>query len=330
LEHFVSRACHGTAHLAYSLDMRMVLGFDGGGTKTECVLMDENRNVRACERSGPSNPMRVGFGGALLAICEAGQMAMRNAHVSLAEISAVCAGLAGAGQPESERKMKKLLAEEFPGKLVRVCTDLDLTLEATGTGPAIVLIAGTGSAAFGRGRDGQIARVGGHGPLLGDEGSAYEVGQQAAIEALRVSDRDLPDSPLAAKILSELRITDWEEFHLRVYKKPDEVFPRIFPVVTAAAEEGDEAAQKLLLRSARRLAALVADLVERLHLKSQKFLLLKSGGMVGRSAYFDAMVDEQLKLAAPHAQFGTLEMTAAEAAAAMALRLIDEPTHGEN
>lgn len=300
----------------------MVLGFDGGGTKTECVLMDEARRVRASGHSGPSNPMRVGFGGALAAVCEAGQIAMQNAKLSLAEISGLCAGLAGAAQPESERKMKRLLAEEFPGKLVHVCTDLDLTLEATGSGPAIVLIAGTGSAAVGRGCDGKIARVGGHGPLLGDEGSAYDIGRRATIEALRASDRGIANSSLAARILRELRVGDWEEVQLRVYRVPDEVFPRIFPVVATAAEEGDAAARGLLQEAAAALAALVADLVERLQLKSQKFLLVKSGGMVGRSSYFDQLMDERLRLAAPHAEFGELAMTAAEAAATMALRMI--------
>jgi N-acetylglucosamine kinase-like BadF-type ATPase len=316
--------------LAYALDMRIVLGFDGGGTKTECVVMDEMRRVRANGRSGPSNPMRVGFGGALAAVCEAGQIAMQNAKVSPAEVSGVCAGLAGVAQPESERKMKKLLGEEFPGKLVAVCTDLDLTLEATGTGPAIVLIAGTGSAAVGRGCDGHIARVGGHGPLLGDEGSAYDIGQRASIEALRAGDRGQADSILARSILHELRAGDWEEFQLRVYSVPDEVFPRIFPVVALAAEEGDTAAQGLLQGAARALAALVADLVERLELKSQKFLLVKSGGMVGRSRYFDQLIDEKLRVAAPHAEFGALAVTAAEAAAGRALRLIAGITHEEN
>jgi N-acetylglucosamine kinase-like BadF-type ATPase len=321
---------HGKGGLAYALDMRIVLGFDGGGTKTECVVMDEMRRVRASGRSGPSNPMRVGFGGALAAVCEAGQIAMQNAKVSPAEINGVCAGLAGVGQPESERKMKKLLGEEFPGKLVAVCTDLDLTLEATGTGPAIVLIAGTGSAAVGRGHDGHIRRVGGHGPLLGDEGSAYDIGQRAAIEALRAADRGQANTTLASSILRELRVGDWEEFQLRVYSVPDEMFPRVFPVVAVAAEEGDVAARGLLQAAAGALAALVADLVERLQLQSQKFLLVKTGGMVGRSPYFDQLMNERLRVAAPHAEFGALAMTAAEAAAGMALRLIAGITHEGN
>jgi len=287
--------------------------------------MDEAREVRTRGRSGPSNPMRVGFGGALAAVCEAGRAAIHSAKLSLGDIRVVCAGLAGAAQPESQRKMNKLLAEEFPGSVVHVCTDLDLTLEATGDGPAIVLVAGTGSAAVGRGRTGEIVRVGGHGPLLGDEGSAYDIGRRAVIAALRASDRGMADTPLAARILRELHVADWEDFHLRVYNAPDEVFPRIFPVVVAAADEGDSAAQALLQHAAADLAELMVDLVERLHLKSEKFLMVKSGGMVRRSAYFDKLLDERLRLAAPQAEFGSLVLSPAEAAARLAVRLLLAP-----
>ena len=310
------------ACLAYALGMRFVLGLDGGGTKTECVLMDEAGEVRAHGRSGPSNPMRVGFGGALVAVCEAGRGAIQNAGLQPGDVSVVCAGLAGTAQPESQRKMKRLLSEEFPGQAVHVCTDLDLTLEATGHGRAIVLIVGTGSGAVGRDVNGQIVRVGCHGPLLGDEGSAYDVGRRAAIAALRESDRGMPDSPLAATILRDLGIADWEEFHLRVYNSPDEVFPRIFPVVTAAADAGNSAARVLLQDAAVELSGLLADLVERLQLKGEKFLLVKNGGMVGHSAYFDKLLDDRLRLAAPQAEFGSMVMNAAEAAARLAVRLL--------
>jgi len=312
--------------LTYALGMRYVLGLDGGGTKTECVLMDEAGLVRAEGRSGPSNPMRVGFGGALAAVCEAARTAMYNAKLAASDIHVVCAGLAGAAQVESQRKLKKLLGEEFPTQVVEVCTDIDLKLEATGEGHAIVLNVGTGTFAVGRDQNGQAIRVGGHGPLLGDEGSAYDVGRRAMIAALRACDRGSQDSALAARILHDLRAPDWEELQLRVYRAPDEVFPRIFPVVTAAADEGDPEARMLLHDAAEELAGLVADLMERLKLKDEKFLLVKSGGMAGRSAYFDKRLDERLHAVAPKAQFGELQVTAAQAAARLALKLLLAPT----
>src|SRR5260221_1010569 len=148
-------------HVAYAFSMRYVLGLDGGGTKTECVLMEESRRVVASSRGGPSNPMRVGFGGALASGCEAARVAIATAKVSGDEVVALCAGLARTAYPESDRKMRLLLEGEFPGKLIRICTDMDLTLEAVGAGAAIVLIAGTGSPAVGRDSRGNTARVGG-------------------------------------------------------------------------------------------------------------------------------------------------------------------------
>lgn len=309
--------------------MRFVLGLDGGGTKTECVLMDETGLIRAEGRGGPSNPMRVGFGGSLAAVCEAARAAMHHAKLSTGEISVVCAGLAGAAQPESQHKMKKLLSEEFPTQTVHVCTDVDLKLEATGEGRAIVLNVGTGTFAVGRDLNGQAVRVGGHGPLLGDEGSAYDVGRRAMISALRAADRGEADSPLAARILQQLRAEDWEDLQLRVYRAPDEVFPRIFPIATAAADEGDSEARMLLQHAAGELSGLLADLMVRLDLADEKFLLVKSGGMVGHSAYFDRLLDERLRMAAPNAVFGSLVMTAAQAAARLALKLLLAPQSEE-
>lgn len=310
------------ARVAYSGTMKYVLGFDGGGTKTECVLMDAHGIVCAHGFSGPSNPMRVGFGGALGAVCEAARLAMQEAKVTPGEVAGICAGLAGAAHAEAAGKIKKLLGEEYPGRMVHVCTDLELTLEATGEGPAIVLVAGTGSAAVGRDVHGRIARVGGHGPLLGDEGSAYDIGKRAAMAAIREYDRTGITSEFGARILNEFQVDSWPEFQIRVRAAPDAIFPRIFPVLGKAADKGDAGAQEILQIAAAELAWLVNDLVERLGLREEKFLLVKTGGMVRRSRYFDEQVNLRLREAAPRALFGALVITAAEAAARIALRLL--------
>jgi N-acetylglucosamine kinase-like BadF-type ATPase len=311
-----------TCGLAYAFSMRYVLGLDGGGTKTECVLMDESRQVVSSSRGGPSNPMRVGFGGALAAVCEAVRMAIAAAKISNNAVVALCAGLAGTAYPESGRKMRMLLEEEFAGKLVRVCTDMELTLEAIGDGAAIVLIAGTGSAAVGRDARGNIARVGGHGYLLGDEGSAYHVGQKAVLGALRHFERTDMDTPMGSKILAEIGAPTWADLQSRVYAAPDEVFPRLFPTVLQAAEAGDAAARSLLDDCAAGLAELVGDLTERLQLQSQNFRLAKTGGMLGRSPWFDERLEYHLRKAAPRALFSALKLSPAEAAAHLALQLL--------
>ena len=302
--------------------MQLALGFDGGGTKTHCVLVDTQGRILAESRSGPSNPMRVGFGGAMASVCEGARLALQTAGVSVDDLAAICAGNAGTGQPEDAERMQALLSQEFPRALVRICTDLELTLEAAGDGPVVVLLAGTGSAAVGRDRAGQVVRIGGHGPLVSDEGSAYDVGRRAVMAGMRAFDKTQQDSPLGDRILGELGFASWQELRVRAVSAPDDVFPRVFPIVSAAAETGDVAARQLLQIAAAELGSLVRDLVDRLQLGNQKFLLVKSGGMLCRSAYFDQLIDQRLREAAPNAQFGTLAISPGEAAARIALRLL--------
>ncbi len=310
--------------------MRSVLGFDGGGTKTECVLMNDSANILARTRSGPSNPYRVGIPASFAALQEAAQRAMAEAHVQPSSVAGLSAGLAGAGWPELAAKMRAALAAGFPGALVQVCTDLDLTLAAAGDGPAIVLIAGTGSAAIGRNAQGRVARAGGYGPQLGDAGSAYDIGRRAILRALGERDRTGEDSAIGKLLLRQTGCTDWPEVQERARHCADEVFPQAFPVVAAAADAGDEAARALLRDAAGDLARLVASLAERLSLCNTAFLLAKSGGTVGRSAYFDAQVDQCLGEIAPSAQIGLLPISLAEAAAHLALKLISRGEAAES
>ena len=88
----------------------------------------------------------------MASVCDGARRALQTAGVSVDDLAAICAGNAGTGQPEDAERMKSLLSQEFPGAIVRICTDLELTLEAAGNGPVVVLLAGTGSAAVGRDR----------------------------------------------------------------------------------------------------------------------------------------------------------------------------------
>ncbi len=79
--------------------MRYVLGFDGGGTKTECVLMDESGVVLARSRSGPSNAVNVGAQASAAALAEAGSEALRAAAKPASDVAYIVAGISGAGEP---------------------------------------------------------------------------------------------------------------------------------------------------------------------------------------------------------------------------------------
>jgi N-acetylglucosamine kinase-like BadF-type ATPase len=315
--------------------MRFVLGFDGGGTKTDCVLMDESGAILARSQAGPSNPLRVGFGAAITSIREAARQVIAQAGVSGdTTAAAICAGLAGAGPPESAEKIRALLAAEFPQSKVQVCTDLDLALAATGDGPVIVLLAGTGSFAVGRNTAGQTARAGGYGSQIGDEGSAYDIGRRAVLTAMHENDRAGLDSLLGQRLLRELGCADWSEVKARAQAASDEVFPRLFSVVAMVADwietpsetpsetSARNSAKGILRAAAFDLAALADNLAERLHLRGTRFVVAKTGGMIGRSKYLESQIDERLKNAFPQAELEALRVSPAEAAARSALWLL--------
>jgi N-acetylglucosamine kinase-like BadF-type ATPase len=308
--------------LAYDFCMRCVLGFDGGGTKTDCVAAAETGELHGRGQGGPSNPFRIGFGAALASLRESAQLALAGGQFNAADVVAVCAGLAGVGQAGDAEKMRALLAAEFPQALTRICTDLDLLLAAAPAGPVIILVAGTGSAAIGRSASGEIVRVGGHGPMISDEGSAYDTGRRAVIAAQRDFDRTGKNTPLGERILREMGSVPWPELRKRIQSAPDEVFPRLFSVVAALADNGDQAAQDILRAGAYKLASIAATLAERLQLSETKFPLIKTGGMIGRSKYLDGQLHERLRVTLPNGEAKSLESSPAEAAARLALELL--------
>jgi N-acetylglucosamine kinase-like BadF-type ATPase len=323
--------------------MRFVLGFDGGGTKTDCVLMDEAGVVLGRSQAGPSNPLRIGFGAAIGAIHEASRQALVQAGLpGYTAAAALCAGLAGAGPPESAEKIRALLASEFPKTKIEVCTDLDLALAAAGAGAVIVLLAGTGSFAVGRNAAGETARAGGYGSQIGDEGSAYDIGRRAVLTAMHENDRTGTDALLGQRLLRELGCANWSEVKARAQAASDEVFPRLFSVVAMVAdwletpsETSEETAARneargILRAAALDLASLTENLAERLQLRETRFVIAKTGGMMRRAKYLESAIDERLREAFPLAEIGSLRTSPAEAAARLALGLLASGDNAEH
>src|SRR6201996_178949 len=227
--------------------MGCVLGIDAGATKTECVLLDERGDALARTRSGAANPQRVGFERAVAAIVEAMESAVLQAGVERDAVMAACAGVAGAGEMQAKEQIRIGLARAFPEGALTVCSDLDIALAAAGgDGPAIVLIAGTGSAAVGRGIDGVVKRAGGLGAVVGDEGSARDVGRKAIAAARLRRQESGVETALGKQLLRQLGMAGWDEWPGRqgtgaaggprengaAEERGDIDFhPRLFPVV---------------------------------------------------------------------------------------------------
>jgi glucosamine kinase len=299
----------------YALAMSYVLGFDGGGTKTECVLVDPAGKTLARSITGPSNSSRIGVESAAREIEKAADLCLKEVGAARTAVAALGAGLAGTTDPGRKEKMRAALAAAFPGAAVNIFTDLEMALAAAGKGQVIVLVAGTGSAAIGRDAQGQIWRTGGYGPLHSDDGSAYDIGSRAVARAMKERERRGTDSILGKAILLQLEYKSWPDLQQRAKQQADSVFPLVFPVVAAAADEGDAAAREILEQAAQELASLVRAVADHGAYGREEVLIAKTGGTVGRSAFFDAQLDAALKRVLPQARIGGLLMSPAEAAA---------------
>jgi len=246
--------------------MAYYLGIDGGGTKTRCVLGDE-MTVLATAMSGGSNIVRLGETQTREALHTAIRQVCTTANISPAQISAVCIGAAGADRPEIVAKIRAILAEliaETARPKIEVVGDMAIALEAAcGAGPGVIAIAGTGSIAYGRDATGHTARAGGWGFAVSDEGSGHWIGRRAVSAILSAHDQGL-ETTLSAMVLQAWKLNTLDELVQQANSTPAPDFPRLFPIVLRAADEGDSAARDLLNEAGEKLAKLVAMVIGRL------------------------------------------------------------------
>ncbi|HEX4997402.1 MAG TPA: BadF/BadG/BcrA/BcrD ATPase family protein [Terriglobia bacterium] len=175
------------------------LGIDGGGSRTRFLLVDRDDRELARVETGPSNWLSVGK-----------TLAGESLSQGIAQLPAlpdvVCGGFAGAGSRENARFFSETLQTLVPRARIVVETDVFIAyVGALGLAPGTLVIAGTGSIALTRRPDGAMIRVGGWGPVFGDEGSGFWIGREAVREALRAADhQEYPD--FVAKVERALEV----------------------------------------------------------------------------------------------------------------------------
>lgn len=303
--------------------MRYVLGFDGGGTKTECVLMEETGAILARSRSGASNAVNLGANAAAAALAEAGKQALRSATKSPCDVAYILAGISGAGEPAARAEIQANLKPVFPKATIVVASDLILSLAATGEIPSLVVIAGTGSAVLGRTSPLELARAGGFGPIIGDAGSANDIGRKTVARCFQKflnKERFL----LTDEICRTFDCT-WPQFVDLAREQPTVIFPKVFPIVAKAAESGDLSARALLSMAAANLVEQVREVVDHLQLQDTGFFLAKTGGVFDGSPFLSEQFDLLLGQMVHNARPGPLPRPVAESAAMLARGALTSP-----
>jgi N-acetylglucosamine kinase-like BadF-type ATPase len=303
--------------------MRCVLGFDGGGTKTECVLMDETGAVLARSRSGPSNAVNVGPEASAAALAVAGTEALRLAAKPASDVAYILAGISGAAEPKIQFAIQLDLQPAFPKAAIMVTSDLLLTLAGTSEIPSVVVIAGTGSAVLGRTSPLKVARAGGFGPIIGDPGSANDIGRRTTALCFQKFLNHEKFS-LAEEICRSLACK-WGQFVDLARQEPAVIFPKIFPIVAKAAESGDPSARAILTSAAQDLQEQVLEVLNQLQLQNANFFLAKTGGVFDGSAFLNAEFDRLVREVAPQVRIGPLSRPVAESAALLARNALTSP-----
>ena len=198
------------------------------------------------------------------------------AKISPDRIAAVCVGATGAARPEIAETIRKIVAESIPGNSaakIEVVADTIIALEAAfGPGPGVIVIAGTGSVAYGRDLAGHTARAGGWGFAISDEGSGYWIGRRAISAILRARDQGIEgraedqgrETTLTALVLRAWKLSSIDELVTPANATPPPEFARLFPIVLRAADEGDPLAREILDDAGSKLAELASTVVRRL------------------------------------------------------------------
>jgi N-acetylglucosamine kinase-like BadF-type ATPase len=303
--------------------MRYVLGFDGGGTKTECVLMDEAGAVLARTRSGASNAVNVGAKESAAALVDAGLQALQGAAKSPVDIAYILAGISGAGEPALQAEIQSILQASFPKAKIVIASDLVVTLAGVREIPGVLVIAGTGSAVLGRTSPLKLARAGGFGPIIGDPGSANDIGRKATARCFQKF-LNGEKFPLTDEILRTFDCT-WSQFVDLAREQPTVIFPKLFPIVAKAAELGDLSARAILTMAVFDLLEQLREVLRQLQLEGASYYLAKTGGVFDGSPFLSEQFDSLVRKMFPKARIGQLTRPVAESAAQLAREALTTP-----
>ena len=297
--------------------MRLIVGVDGGGTKTTAWLDDLDRIERTelplgTGNAGPSNIKVSGFESSCREIQTAIERAFQNAGIELQAIDGLCLALAGVGDSETVHRLREWSTTTRLAKKVVITNDAhSILVSAFGNRSGIAAISGTGSLVYGRDTIAKTARAGGWGPLFGDQGSGYWI----AIKAFRILadsidrgqsvDKDVDE--LASSILQKSGETELRTFLRGVGRELSRSQIADFArIVIHLAERNDPVSVGIMHLAAAEFVKMIRCVVRNLEMESSLIKLAVAGSVfvhssclrnatVARLAELDVHVNE-LKL----------------------------------
>jgi len=259
-----------------------VVGVDGGGTKTDVVLLDRSGNLIGKARGGASNYQVIGGKRLKEEILGCFSKLLTTTNVAANKIGHVFLGLAGAGRESDQKEIVALFNDtEHAGK-ISVDSDAVVALSgAFGTAPGIIIISGTGAICFGKNSEGKVVRSGGWGYLLGDEGSGYFIGREAIIAALKDFDGRGEKTLLRSDLERHFQLSSIDQIIPAVYqdKINRAAIADVAPIVFEQANRGDAIAEEIIRQAGRELGNLAKAVAQRLNFSNEELKVALIGSI---------------------------------------------------
>lgn len=291
---------------------QFVIGMDGGGTKTAAIIANLHGDILAEHTAGPSNFQIIGVEETARVLFSLISSCCDSIGCNFSDISAMTIGLTGAGRPVDQQRMKDGLLKYAAKKHVRlrgvkIESDARIALEGAFKGGAgIILIAGTGSIAFGKDAKGNVHRTGGWGRILGDEGSGYFIGRAGMSAVTRHLDGRQPATKLTALVSKKFGLKNQTDIIAAVYKNNFDL-ASVAPLVLHAAETRDRVCLEIVNIAVTELETHVRALLLKLCPKSrravkEKLLLTFVGGLLANDTLLAKLLRKRLADTLPEIQ----------------------------
>lgn len=304
----------------------IVIGIDGGGTKTRAVVADEQGRWIA-DVVGPGSAVRPGkHEHSADVIAATVRDALASCDMTHVRPKVLCVGVAGVGrEPEREALWQTLLERDIADEIV-IHTDFAVALDdAFGDGPGVLLIGGTGSVAFGRGPTGASARCGGWGPVMGDEGGGAWIGRRALSVVTSSYDGREPETALVGAVLTAAQVNEVSELVGWAAQAAPGQLATLAPVVMSVADAGDLRANAIVSLAVEELVLHIRSLARQLFGDERAAVPVAfTGGLLTRGTTLRKRLEHRLKSAVPGAQVRIEEVVPARGAVRGALRYLGE------
>ncbi len=268
----------------------MILGVDGGGTKTKVVVIDKDGNIIYKGIGGPGNHLVVGVEGVAKSIAQ-GLGDYKNYTFDIAII-----GMGGAGfEPTVRKRLANEIKKVINAKTIEVYNDCYVALiGAIGKRESgMIILSGTGSMVIGIDKEGKYHKAGGWGHILGDEGSGYRISYDAIRAVMSYWEDMGPHTILVDALSAHFGFSSFQDVIDFFYIKGGDrkKVASFSPSVARAAEEGDFIANKILRYNIKSLIRGVGSVKTKI-----KDDYVSYGGGMFNSKYYKTIAREELQI----------------------------------